>query len=377
VDRGLEGAEVICDVAVVGGGPGGTATVLSLKQLRPSLRVIVVEASRYDSRRVGETLSPGCLQLIESLGCGEHFRAERFMESFGTQSAWGNVDPYDNEFLFSTHGTGWHVDRSRFDALLAECAERAGATVLRESRLIASEWVEGRWKLGIRRSKNQSEVEARFVVDATGRAASFATQQGVRRIVADRLAGVFMSFRFPAGCAPRDTRTLVEAAEDGWWYSSIMSDSSAIVAWMSDADLIRSGNLSRAEVWMRHLARSRFTSARVASGEPEMSVEVRAAQSQMLMQVTGPGWIAAGDAASTFDPLSSQGILKALRSGKLASFVTIDCLEGRPESRQRYEKLIAGEFEQYLAGRAWYYDQEGRWPESPFWSRRHSRREAA
>ena len=51
------------------------------------------------------------------------------MESFGTQSAWGNTDPYDDEFLFSTHGTGWHVDRLRFDALLAECAERAGAAV--------------------------------------------------------------------------------------------------------------------------------------------------------------------------------------------------------------------------------------------------------
>jgi flavin-dependent dehydrogenase len=101
-------------------------------------------------------------------------------------------------------------------------------------------------------------------------------------------------------------------------------------------------------------------------------VNVWSAQSHKLAPATGSDWIATGDAALSFDPLSAQGILKALRSGKLASFVAIDCLEGRPASRHRYEKLLDGEFERYLGMRTSYYRQEQRWPASPFWARRHS-----
>jgi flavin-dependent dehydrogenase len=371
------------DVAVIGGGPAGAAAALSLRQLRPALRVVVVEASDYAEWRAGESLPPGCAQLLDGLGCGEQFRAEGFVESFGTLSVWGSEVPYDNEFLFSTRGNGWHVDRARFDAMLVRCAEAAGAQVLRATRAVDSERTDsGFWKISVRRENTTHELEARFAVDATGRGASFAVRHGARQIVADRLAGAFMRFRFDhfrldqGSGASADTRTLVEAAEDGWWYSAFTPNSGgsrvAVVAWMSDADLIRRANLSNPEAWGKHLERSRYTSRRIAGGVPELPLGLWTAQSQRLAPPSGPGWVAAGDAASAFDPLSSQGILKALRSGKLASFVAIDNLEGRPEGLLRYGKLVEGEFEKYLDGRALFYGQERRWPDSPFWSRRHS-----
>ena len=55
------------DVAIVGGGPAGTAAALTL--LRYSkLRPIVIERSSYDTWRVGETLSPGVFPLLQYLG---------------------------------------------------------------------------------------------------------------------------------------------------------------------------------------------------------------------------------------------------------------------------------------------------------------------
>jgi flavin-dependent dehydrogenase len=44
--------------------------------------------------------------------------------------------------------------------------------------------------------------------------------------------------------------------------------------------------------------------------------------------VAGDSWLAVGDAASTFDPLSSQGIVKVLRSGVCASYAIADPLTG-------------------------------------------------
>ena len=72
---------------------------------------------------------------------------------------------------------------------------------------------------------------------------------------------------------------------------------------------------------------------------------------------------------ASLDPLSSQGILKALRSGKIASFVALDALDGR-DSSSRYEALVASEYEDYCNTKRRFYSQEQRWPRSTFWQRR-------
>jgi flavin-dependent dehydrogenase len=354
------------DIAIIGGGPSGAAAALSLKQLRPSLRVAIFEASHYAEWRAGETLSPGCQHLLHSLGCWDRFRAENFLESYGTRAAWGSPDPYESEFLFSAHGNGWHVDRTRFDAMLCDCARQAGVEIFEDARLASTQHA-GDWQLTFRQTETFS---ARFVIDATGRSAAFAVQQGARRVVSDRLTGIFTRFHFRDGFTPGDTYTFVEAEQDGWWYSSYLPGGDAVVAWMSDADIVRSRNLHESAAWMERLSRSRLTSLRVENAEPQTTPDVWSAQSQRLTQVHSDKWVAAGDAAAAFDPLSSAGILKALRSGKIASFVAFDALDGR-DSAQRYQELADREYCRYLETRAEFYRMEQRWPQSPFWRRRH------
>src|SRR5262245_28653187 len=61
------------DVAIVGGGPGGAATALALRAYAPSLSVVLLEASGYDTLRVGEALPPLARRLLEHLGVWESF----------------------------------------------------------------------------------------------------------------------------------------------------------------------------------------------------------------------------------------------------------------------------------------------------------------
>src|SRR5205085_599152 len=143
----------------------GAATALSLKQLDPALRVLMIEASAYDEWRLGETLSPGCQELLQGLGCWERFCEQGFIESFGTRAVWGAEHEYENEFLFSTHGNGWHVDRRRFDAMLCECAQDAGVEVRHSARVAGSEKTgSGFWKLAVHREGRNTDFLARFVV---------------------------------------------------------------------------------------------------------------------------------------------------------------------------------------------------------------------
>jgi flavin-dependent dehydrogenase len=213
-------------------------------------------------------------------------------------------------------------------------------------------------------------VEASVVIDATGRNASFATRQGAGRVVDDRLAGVAVSFAAPNDVC--DTTTLVEAQEDGWWYSAAIPGGRVIVAWMSDADLIRRDGLKEPSRWLERLRASRETSARLERCEPQWPAGVWSARSQRLAGVCGDRWIAVGDAASAFDPLSSAGVLKALYTGKIGAFAVLDLLRGEPAGFARYRAHVEREYARYLETRSWFYAQEQRWPGAEFWRRRHA-----
>jgi flavin-dependent dehydrogenase len=204
--------------------------------------------------------------LLRGLNCWERFLSEGPLESHGTICSWGSPEPHENEFVFSARGNGWHVDRRRFDAMMCECAESAGVEVHREARITDAVRANDRWRLATR----AQEVEARFVIDSTGRSASFATRQGSTRDVDDNLTAVFMTFAFPDEEAPTDMRTLVEARPEGWWYSSIVPGERVVVAWMSDADLIRDMGLARdADRLLEHLRQSSLTAARLRHGHSD------------------------------------------------------------------------------------------------------------
>jgi flavin-dependent dehydrogenase len=364
------------DVAIIGGGPAGVAAALSLRQLISTASIAIFDASRGDRWSPGEILPPGVMPILESLGCGsvlqKEFERGAALESFGIQASWGGPQLTTNEFLYSLHGKGWRLDRARFDATLRGCAETTGVQVKRDTILLESHGEKGGWKLWFRGSGCRDECRARFVIDASGRSSRFAIQRGSRPICSDRLAGSFMLFEANKNDdKDRSRDTLIEAAEHGWWYSAEVPNDKVVVGWISDTDLIRKMRLKSCESWNELLAQSKHTRQHLSGAVTKGTPMIFAAHSQILNTMSGRGWVAAGDAAMTFDPLSSQGITKALRSGKMASFVAADFLLRGAETHQRYEQLVRAEYAEYDKVKRGYYLEEQRWPSAEFWQRRH------
>jgi flavin-dependent dehydrogenase len=96
-----------------------------------------------------------------------------------------------------------------------------------------------------------------------------------------------------------------------------------------------------------------------------------AADTSCLDQVASDGRVAVGDAAAAIDPLSSQGVYRALVSGKEAAAAIDAHLRGELEALIAYAHRVAMDFALDLHDRANYYRYEGRWLDSPFWKRRH------
>lgn len=357
-------------VAVVGDGPGGAATALALRR-GSGLSVALVGGGGGSRRKIGETIQPECRGPLEQLGVWQSFLAASHAPSHGTCSAWGGPDLTFRDFMFHGQGSGWHLDRRRFDDDLLAAAIASGVEVARPAALLSAARSGQGWTLRLRqRGEEPRLLSARFVVDASGRAAAFATLQGARRVVFDDLVGVYGFFAFDGETPPRDSFTLVEATENGWWYSAVLPGGQLVAAYMTDRARIRSEHLRDPRRWLDLARACPRIAARLEGATALTDPAVAPAGSHLLRPIAGPGWLAVGDAASCYDPLSSRGIVKALIGGLGAADAIRDELDGNAGAVDAWQARLAAEFEYYLETRQNYYRMETRWPGSAFWARR-------
>src|SRR5258706_2807315 len=169
------------DVAIAGGGPGGSATAISLLSRAPSLSIVLIEASRYDSYRVGETLPPPARAILEHLAVWNSFKSQLHQEAHGTSAAWGDVWPHDNDFFYQPANIGWHLDRAAFDAMLANEAQLRGAELILDTRVRDTQRTRKGWRGQL---SNRNASAARVVVYRT-RSLGLALHYGVTLDPAD------------------------------------------------------------------------------------------------------------------------------------------------------------------------------------------------
>jgi flavin-dependent dehydrogenase len=95
------------------------------------------------------------------------------------------------------------------------------------------------------------------------------------------------------------------------------------------------------------------------------------APSAILSRVVGDRWLAVGDAASACDPVTAQGIVKALSDGEAAADAIAAHLAGAGDAPLlAYQDGVFARFRDYLRLRQHLYGRERRWPQAPFWQNR-------
>jgi flavin-dependent dehydrogenase len=361
-------------VVIVGGGPAGAA--LAIRLARRGLKSLVLEALRGPESKIGECLPPGANALLEILGLKDRLHAEGHLPSYGNRSVWGSPVPVERDFLFGTYGHGWHLDRRRFEETLVSRARDEGVEWQYGCRLIGCNRQNGKWILSVKTLLGDNYFEADFVVDATGRPARVARHLGAKQIRYDRLVGAAVLMKSEGDKQIKDTFTLVEAVATGWWYSAQLPDGALMVIYMSDSDLMDRAVIRKRGGWTALLKETDQTRQRVRDGSylPQAEPHILSANSARLDRITGERWLAVGDAAVCYDPLSSYGISSAMGGGLHAADAVVECFEGEPNALLNYETIIDRAYAQYIAMHREHYALERRWADEPFWKRRHSPR---
>jgi flavin-dependent dehydrogenase len=344
-----------CDVLIIGGGPGGIATALALQ--RQGVQVVVAERSHYEVVRSGEWLQGASAPLLSALGLGNQLTQEHGLLPAPIKSYWGSHDA-DN-----STPRGWFIDRTVFDATLAREAEAAGALVYCNVRPCDSTRVRQGWTTTLASNGVRVSVQARYVVDATGRSAWMARRAGARPGRVDKMVALIGKYKH----APDERTLLIEAVRDGWWYSVPQSGEGTLAVYLTDQDF--RSDQSQEEFYRTHLAETDHTQARVRSlGSP--SIRTVPASTYAFDRCAGQRWLSVGEAAFAIDPLSGSGISLALESGLRAANALAACLRGKRTALADYECETQAVFVAQLSNRQHYYRLETRWPASLFWSRR-------
>jgi flavin-dependent dehydrogenase len=298
------------DVAVVGGGPAGSAAARLLASWNH--RVLLFHRERTDRARA-ESIPPSCRKLFAACGMAEAIDAGGFYRSTGNTVWWGSDEPRCEPFADS--GRGYQVERSRFDEVVRREAVSAGVE-LRDGRV---RQVEARLDgaVVLTDDPSRSGLRARFVLDCSGRAGVIARHGWRTEIAAHPRTVAITAVWARAGGWPSvdPTHTLVESYEDGWAWSVPVSREVRHVTAMIDPQRTRlARGAPAADVYASELRKARHLDAltrdaALRAGPWGSDASVYTAQ----VFASGP-LLLVGDAASFIDPLSSYGIKKALAS---------------------------------------------------------------
>ena len=302
------------DVAVIGAGLGGATAALSLA--RRGHRVVLLEAGKAGRHKVcGEFVSPESRATLQRLG------VTAALENAGAVAIERAHILTSNRrgAALPLAAAGFALSRQKFDELMWRACGEAGVCRLEQTRVANIEAGENGYRLSVGSCKNiEGALEARFVVDASGRNARLHNKarapENVRRFVgfkthirgADVPVGEVQMFPFRGG------------------YCGLVG----IGGGLTNACLLASYGRTRgqkpAQFWENIGIENRALGHAVAGATPEFPWLATANVSfEQRAPLGDDGILRAGDAAGTIHPLSGDGMAMAIRSGELAA-ATLD-----------------------------------------------------
>jgi len=313
-----------CDVVVIGGGPGGSTAATLLA--RRGYKVIALEKAHHPRFHIGESLLPMNLPVFERLGVLDKVRALGVFKPGADFEA-------DNERGYNTYAFAraigqspphaYQVWRQDFDQMLYRHARECGADAREGHEVVQVEQRGPRetW-LDVKTDDNGSyAIQARYVVDASGRDALLSSKKKLRRKNGQhQSAAIFGHFR---GATKRDGEDAgnisIYSFAHGWMWMIPLPDGVMSVGAVCRPDYLKQRKGRTLEFLLDTLKLSPALWQRVRHAELiDNEVRVTGNYSYDSTQMGGPGWILVGDAFAFLDPVFSSGVYLAMSGAEQA-----------------------------------------------------------
>ncbi|MEP7185332.1 MAG: NAD(P)/FAD-dependent oxidoreductase [Rhodanobacter sp.] len=313
-----------CDVVVIGGGPGGSTAATLLAQR--GHKVIALEKAHHPRFHIGESLLPMNLPVFERLGVldkvrqlgvykrGADFEAdnERGYNTYAFDRAIGNSPPH-----------AYQVWRQDFDKMLYDHARESGADAREGHEVVAVDQYGARqWQLDVSVDDGSSyRIDARYVVDASGRDALMASRNKLRRKNNQhQSAALFAHFRGAETRAGEDAGNIsVYNFDYGWMWMIPLPDGVMSVGAVSRPEYFKQRNgRGTKDFLIDTLKACPALWKRLENAQMIDKARVTGNYSYDATCMGGPGWMLVGDAFAFLDPVFSSGVYLAMSGAEKA-----------------------------------------------------------
>jgi digeranylgeranylglycerophospholipid reductase len=320
------------DVLVIGGGPAGAVAAWEAKRAAPELEVVLLERDA----RVGTPVR--CAEGVGDAGLREFADPDGapWVARKITQIVF--VAPDDTEVKVAERAIAWILDRTRFDAFLAERAVAVGAE-LRVSTEAAGMTCEpdGRWRVRLRGAGGDETCRARVVIGTDGVEAMVGRWAGLETRVPARdmescaqyvLAGIDFDpdsiyLQFSDRIAPGGYAWVFPKSP------GVANVGLGLVALKADGRNAR----QYLDDWVAR---------RYPGGSKTGCTVGGVIVHTTIKQTYADGVLVAGDAAHMVNPLSGGGIVNAMKAGRLAGRVASAAIRAGDTSASRLSAYHAG-----------------------------------
>lgn len=339
-----------CGVIITGAGIAGL--VLSALLDRAGIDHLVLARQEPEGQSLqSETLPPSALPLLDRLGMHALF-ASCGSRSYGYHALWAG-----NE-LSSTHFWGQQPYpfglKINKQTLLRALREQQEHRLLMIDGFITAAAGEGLCTLAVHAAGRHMTLAAPLVADATGRKRALLRKLGVEEERTDQQVAatcVLPLVRLPE--LRYDTFT--ESFAGGWGIVSALDGERQSMSLFAPAGSDTARAIRDYSHWPQVLRDTRLLRS-FLSAAVQPQVRGAGAGSSRAMQCAGEGWLAIGDAAIAFDPLSSHGISNALYTVMRAVEVIKNRLRGGGgQAFARYDQNLQAIYGQYLMMREHYH----------------------
>lgn len=341
------------DAVVIGGGPAGASAAIGLAQ--HGIRALLLERRQFPRFHVGESMLPYMAGLLQQKGLLSRLEDCGFVIKHGAEFTTESGQKIRVDFsALGPKRLTWtfQVERSLFDEAMLRQAREAGATVLEDAN-VNDLILDGGRVRGVRyeRDGEAFTVSTPYIIDASGRAGKLAQRFGLRKTNNQlRMVAIYRHFAgLNESMNPGHAGDIqIGNRPEGWlWAIPIGSDKISVGAVVPKEQL-----RSRAadEILSEYSTRFPRVTQRLRGTYPVGEVHVESDYCYYTDQVTGPGWLMAGDSGCFADPIFSGGVFLAVATGFRAAEAVCQVCRGTAEETvfDNYERFYKTGYDTYL-----------------------------
>lgn len=324
------------NVIIIGAGPAGCIAGALLQN--KGHQVTIIERDAFPRFSIGESLLPQCMEFIAQAGMLDAVSAAGFQLKNGAAflhngklSEFCFADKFSNGYDYT-----FQVQRDKFDALLADEAQRMGVEIRWQEEVLAADFSTGKPRLTIKPTSTKPyQLEAEFVLDASGfgrvlprllkleKPSDFPCRQSLFSHIEDRI-----------DCAQYDRnkiRIIVHPHyKDVWYWLIPFNNGRCSLGVVAEPDFMLSLGDDQQLVFRELISQEPELQRLLKNAVFDTQVSMIKGYSANVSQLYGKGYALLGNAGEFLDPVFSSGVTIAMKSASLAADVLDKQLNQQP-----------------------------------------------